>query len=105
MGAQRRLSSPPPQWHAPQVWAMVTMVIGGFFLSFCFGRIASVVSKLDADRAARAEQMENVTQFLKDTELPKHLSRRYCCAAARVCLWVRGTPPSCLSCRHGFMGA
>eukprot|EP00197_Chlamydomonas_leiostraca_P011145 CAMPEP_0202859122 /NCGR_PEP_ID=MMETSP1391-20130828/1378_1 /ASSEMBLY_ACC=CAM_ASM_000867 /TAXON_ID=1034604 /ORGANISM="Chlamydomonas leiostraca, Strain SAG 11-49" /LENGTH=803 /DNA_ID=CAMNT_0049538131 /DNA_START=139 /DNA_END=2550 /DNA_ORIENTATION=+ len=61
---------------AEKVWAMCTMVIGGFFLSFCFGRIASVVSKLDADRAARSEQMENVSQFLRDTELPKALSRK-----------------------------
>ena len=55
---------------------MVTMVIGGFFLSFCFGRIASIVSRLDADRSARAEEMEHVTHFLRDTELPKILSRK-----------------------------
>ncbi|PNH01418.1 hypothetical protein TSOC_012695, partial [Tetrabaena socialis] len=24
------------------IWCMVTMVIGGFFLSFCFGRMASI---------------------------------------------------------------
>jgi hypothetical protein len=62
--------------HDPQIWAMVTMVIGGFFLSFCFGRIASIVGRLDAERAARAEQMEMVTQFLRDTELPKIISRK-----------------------------
>jgi hypothetical protein len=61
---------------AVQVWAMATMVIGGFFLSFCFGRIASIVSSLDADRAARADQLQEVTQFLRDHELPKPLSRK-----------------------------
>ncbi|GFH08666.1 cyclic nucleotide-binding domain-containing protein [Haematococcus lacustris] len=61
---------------AEKIWCMATMVIGGFFLSFCFGRIASIVSRLDADRAARAEQLENVTQFLRDTELPKIISRK-----------------------------
>lgn len=33
-----------------QVWCIVTMVIGGFFLSFCFGRMASIISRLDADK-------------------------------------------------------
>ncbi len=61
---------------SPQVWAMITMVIGGFFLSFCFGRIASIVGRLDADRAARAEQIESITQFLKDYELPKPISKK-----------------------------
>lgn len=59
-----------------QIWAMATMVIGGFFLSFCFGRIASIVSRLDADRAAQADQMEAITQFVRDTELPKQISRK-----------------------------
>ncbi len=62
--------------HVQQVWAMCTMVVGGFFLSFCFGRIASIVGRLDAVRAARAEQIESITQFLKDHELPKPLSRK-----------------------------
>jgi hypothetical protein len=62
--------------HITQIWAMVTMVIGGFFLSFCFGRIASIVQRLDAERAARSEQMEMVTQFLRDTELPKGMTRK-----------------------------
>lgn len=61
---------------AEKVWCMITMVIGGFFLSFCFGRIASIISRLDADKAAREEQLEHITAFLKDTELPKQLSRR-----------------------------
>jgi hypothetical protein len=65
----------------------MTMVIGGFFLSFCFGRIASTVSRLDADRAARAEQLENVTQFLKDHELPKPISRK-CVLWSSGCSWL-----------------
>lgn len=36
---------------------MVTMVVGGFFLSFCFGRMANVVGKIDAEKSARAEQV------------------------------------------------
>ncbi len=37
--------------------AMVTMVIGGFFLSFCFGRMANIVGRMDAEKGARAEQV------------------------------------------------
>lgn len=37
-----------------QIWCMITMVIGGFFLSFCFGRMASIISRLDADKVRRA---------------------------------------------------
>lgn len=96
---------------------MVTMVCGGFFLSFCFGRMANIVGRLDAEKSARSEQvspvlttmtsaallpapppracpspararagsnkafigfpqMDQVTQFLKDVDLPKPLSRK-----------------------------
>jgi hypothetical protein len=36
---------------------MITMVVGGFFLSFCFGRMANIVGKLDAEKSARNEQV------------------------------------------------
>ena len=36
---------------------MVTMVCGGFFLSFCFGRMANIVGRLDAEKSARSEQV------------------------------------------------
>ena len=55
---------------------MVTMVLGGFFLSFCFGRGAVILGRLDANKAARAEQLDQVTQFIKDVELPGQLSRK-----------------------------
>ncbi len=59
-----------------QVWCMVTMVIGGFFLSFCFGRMASVISRLDADKVARGEQLHQLSAFMKDVELPRPLARK-----------------------------
>jgi CRP-like cAMP-binding protein len=61
---------------AEKVWTMATMVVGGFFLSFCFGKMATILSKLGAEGSAKAEQMEMVTQFLKDVELPKQLNRK-----------------------------
>eukprot|EP00798_Chlamydomonas_sp_ICE-L_P012568 gene12568-15791_t len=51
------------------------MVLGGFFLSFCFGRCAVIVGRLDANNAARADQLEQITEFIKDVELPKTLAR------------------------------
>ena len=36
---------------------IATMVCGGFFLSFCFGRMASIVGRLDAERNARSEKV------------------------------------------------
>lgn len=49
---------PPPPSPPPYLYrAMVTMVVGGFFLSFCFGRMANVVGKIDAEKSARAEQV------------------------------------------------
>ncbi|MEW5314441.1 MAG: hypothetical protein WDW38_005941 [Sanguina aurantia] len=59
-----------------KLWCMVTMVIGGFFLSFCFGKMASVVALFDADKAARGEQLREISEFMKDVELPRPLSRR-----------------------------
>ena len=81
---------------------MVTMVCGGFFLSFCFGRMANIVGRLDAEKSARSEkvgagalsihllihclnsllpvyflQLDQVTLFLKDVDLPKPLARKY----------------------------
>ncbi|GLC41041.1 hypothetical protein PLESTB_000949600 [Pleodorina starrii] len=61
---------------AEKVWCMVTMVIGGFFLSFCFGRMASIVSRLDADKVARGEQLHELSAFMKDVELPRPLARK-----------------------------
>ena len=61
---------------AEKVWTMATMVVGGFFLSFCFGKMATILSKLGAEGSAKAEQMEMVTQFLEDVELPKALTRK-----------------------------
>ncbi|EFJ52746.1 hypothetical protein VOLCADRAFT_86033 [Volvox carteri f. nagariensis] len=61
---------------AEKVWCMITMVIGGFFLSFCFGRMASIVSRLDADKVARGEQLHELSAFMKDVELPRPLARK-----------------------------
>lgn len=61
---------------AEKVWCMVTMVLGGFFLSFCFGRMASIVGRLDADKVARGEQLHELTAFMKDVELPRPLARK-----------------------------
>ncbi|GIL77637.1 hypothetical protein Vretimale_6799 [Volvox reticuliferus] len=61
---------------AEKIWCMVTMVIGGFFLSFCFGRMASIVSRLDADKVARGEQLHELSAFMKDVELPRPLARK-----------------------------
>ncbi|GAX86342.1 hypothetical protein CEUSTIGMA_g13754.t1 [Chlamydomonas eustigma] len=38
--------------------------------------MANIVGKLDAEKSARNEQMEQVTRFLKDVDLPKPLSRK-----------------------------
>ncbi|KXZ52320.1 hypothetical protein GPECTOR_10g952 [Gonium pectorale] len=61
---------------AEKVWCMITMVIGGFFLSFCFGRMASIVGRLDADKVARGEQLHELSAFMKDVELPRPLARK-----------------------------
>ncbi|KAG2445187.1 hypothetical protein HYH02_008655 [Chlamydomonas schloesseri] len=61
---------------AEKIWCMFTMVIGGFFLSFCFGRMASIVSRLDADKVARGEQLHELSAFMKDVELPRPLARK-----------------------------
>ncbi|GIL49816.1 hypothetical protein Vafri_6128 [Volvox africanus] len=61
---------------AEKIWCMITMVIGGFFLSFCFGRMASIVSRLDADKVARGEQLHELSAFMKDVELPRPLARK-----------------------------
>ncbi|KAG2501915.1 hypothetical protein HYH03_000413 [Edaphochlamys debaryana] len=61
---------------AEKVWCMVTMVIGGFFLSFCFGRMASIMSRLDADKVARSEQLHELSAFMRDVELPRPLARK-----------------------------
>ena len=55
---QQSLFMPLPTPAPPRCYrAMVTMVVGGFFLSFCFGRMANVVGKIDAEKSARAEQV------------------------------------------------
>ncbi|GFR43465.1 hypothetical protein Agub_g4548 [Astrephomene gubernaculifera] len=61
---------------AEKVMCMITMVIGGFFLSFCFGRMASVIGRLDADKVARGEQLHELSAFMKDVELPRPLARK-----------------------------
>ena len=38
--------------------------------------MAGVVSKLDAQRHAQSEQMDTVAAFLKDTNLPRDLSKK-----------------------------
>lgn len=60
-----------------KLWAITTMIIAGFFFSFVIGRMANTVSKLDSHRAAYNEKIDLVTTFLKDTNLPKQLSKRY----------------------------
>lgn len=62
---------------AEKLWAIITMIVSGFFFSFVVGRMASVVAKLDSHRTAFNEKLEVVTTFLKDTDLPRHLSKRY----------------------------
>jgi hypothetical protein len=62
---------------AEKVWAICTMIVSGFFFSFVVGRMASVISKLDSTRSAYNEQLDMLTTFLKDTDLPRQLSRRW----------------------------
>ncbi|KAF6262699.1 hypothetical protein COO60DRAFT_586187 [Scenedesmus sp. NREL 46B-D3] len=61
---------------AEKIWAIVTMIVSGFFFSFVVGRMASLVAKLDSHRTAYNDKLEVVTTFLKDTDLPRHLSKR-----------------------------
>ncbi len=61
---------------AEKIWAIVTMIVSGFFFSFVVGRMASIVAKLDSHRTAYNERMEVVTAFLKDTNLPRPLEKR-----------------------------
>lgn len=61
---------------AEKVWAIVTMIGSGFFFSFVVGRMASVISKLDSVRSARGEELESITTFLNDVDLPRGLSKR-----------------------------
>lgn len=61
---------------AEKLWAIITMIVSGFFFSFVVGRMASVVAKLDSHRTAYNEKLEVVTTFLKDTNLPRQLSKR-----------------------------
>lgn len=61
---------------AEKVWAIITMIVSGFFFSFVVGRMASLVAKMDSHRTAYNERMEVVTTFLKDTNLPRPLSKR-----------------------------
>ncbi|WIA17586.1 hypothetical protein OEZ85_014411 [Tetradesmus obliquus] len=64
------------QTMAEKIWAIVTMIVSGFFFSFVVGRMASLVAKLDSHRTAYNDKLEVVTTFLKDTDLPRHLSKR-----------------------------
>lgn len=68
---------------AEKIWAIVTMIVSGFFFSFVVGRMASIVAKLDSHRTAYNERMEVVTAFLKDTNLPRPLEKR--CVSRRGC--------------------
>jgi hypothetical protein len=61
---------------AEKIWAIITMIVSGFFFSFVVGRMASIVAKLDSHRTAYNERMEVVTAFLKDTNLPRPLEKR-----------------------------
>ena len=61
---------------AEKLWAISTMIVSGFFFSFVVGRMASVVSKLDSSRTAYNEQLDMLTTFLKDTGLPRQLSKK-----------------------------
>jgi hypothetical protein len=61
---------------AEKCWAICTMIVSGFFFSFVVGRMASVISKLDSTRNAYTDQLDMLTTFLKDTDLPRQLSRR-----------------------------
>lgn len=84
---------------AEKIWAILVMVLSGFFFSFSIGRMATVVSRLDADRTATNERLETVSMFLADTSLPRDLSKR--CAARRCRL-----PAMCFSvgsCLAGFV--
>lgn len=62
------------------------MIIAGFFFSFVIGRMGSIVAKLDSRSTAHAEQLEGVTTFLKDTNLPRQLGKRCVC----VCMLAMG---------------
>ena len=72
---------------AEKIWAIITMIVSGFFFSFVVGRMASIVAKLDSHRTAYNERMEVVTAFLKDTNLPRPLEKRCvrCCCLLRHC--------------------
>lgn len=61
---------------AEKIWAIITMIVSGFFFSFVVGRMANIVAKLDSHRTAYNERMEVVTAFLKDTNLPRPLEKR-----------------------------
>lgn len=73
---------------AEKIWAIITMIVSGFFFSFVVGRMASIVAKLDSHRTAYNERMEVVTAFLKDTNLPRPLEKR-CAVSRRLCTGCR----------------
>jgi hypothetical protein len=45
---------------AEKIWAIIVMIVSGFFFSFVVGRVAVVVARFDADQQAYDQQMEMV---------------------------------------------
>lgn len=63
------------------------------------GSMAQIVSKLDSHTTAYNEQLETVSTFLKDVDLPHHLSKR--CGTGRGPQRGRGGPQQAGAARRG----